>query len=507
MARIVKAWPILASVLMFLAAFPPSPLGLLTFVALAPWLVSLKTTTPKESLKSGYLFGLLFMLAQMAWLFSLVYHWTGNLALALLPWILSGLVAAWYFAFAGWAINACWKRNYPWMIPLVWAGVEAFRSYVPGLAFPWGLAATPLTDYPLLIQTAHYGTIFLVSAWVVLANVIAAQIIAGASYSSLRTILGVWVVLLLASLVRYSDEPAGQKMRFAIGQPGVDMAFLARDQQQKLLADRVSKIIGYSRLSRPKFLLLPEGMACADRNIPPYTSFPIPNDMAIIFGGQRGGGPVFQTAYAYDGQWKYADKRRLVIFGEYVPGRNWIPLIDKFDLPSGDLRPSSQTKAFDVNGVRVGPMLCFEGLFSDVSEDQVKNGAQILTVMSIDDWYMGTAAPAQLRTGAIWRAVETGLPVLRAASLGHSLAIDARGRVLKEVPLREPRILWADLVVPSEPEPAGARPYVPLAFLASCLVAAYWAIFKPKRVEPVEEPSPAPQQTKKRTKGKPRKTK
>jgi apolipoprotein N-acyltransferase len=173
----------------------------------------------------------------------------------------------------------------------------------------------------------------------------------------------------------------------------------------------------------------------ADSSMPPPTSFRIREGVAVVFGGQRGSGPVYQSAFSYDGKWHYADKTRLVIFGEYVPGRNWIPFLSSFSLPQGDLTPGERLSTLKAGDVVTGPVICFEALFPDVSFRQAMQGAQVLTVLSIDDWYMGTGAPDQLKAACIWRSVETGLPVLRSASLGYTFATDTKGRVLAEAPL------------------------------------------------------------------------
>src|SRR5687768_3915863 len=186
MAFLVRAWPALLSAALMLAAFPPFNLSLLVFVALAPWFVSLRKTTGWGAFRSGYVFGFVFLLVSMSWLQPLAYRWTGSMALSLVPAILAPLIGGFYFSLLAWLIRYCWLRNWPWMIPIVWSGVEVFRSYCPGLAFPWGLLGTPLWSLPALIQLAWFGTIFLVSGWVALGNVFVAQLLSGEKFLAVR---------------------------------------------------------------------------------------------------------------------------------------------------------------------------------------------------------------------------------------------------------------------------------------------------------------------------------
>ena len=52
-----KPWPALASAVLLFLAFPPAGLVLLVFVAVAPWLASLRTTDGRGAIKSGAWFG------------------------------------------------------------------------------------------------------------------------------------------------------------------------------------------------------------------------------------------------------------------------------------------------------------------------------------------------------------------------------------------------------------------------------------------------------------------
>ena len=161
---------------------------------------------------------------------------------------------------------------------------------------------------------------------------------------------------------------------------------------------------------------------------------------------------------------EFIDKTRLVIFGEFVPGRSWLPFLKSFNLPSGDLSAGATVQALDTSGIRVGPVICFEGLFPDIAMKQRMNGAQLLAVLSVDDWYMGTGAPEQLRSGSVFRAIETGLPLVRSASQGYSMVVDPRGHVITEAPLTKPQAITLDLPLPN---PAQGEP--PTRYLFSLI--------------------------------------
>ncbi|MBI3721858.1 MAG: hypothetical protein HY248_04820 [Fimbriimonas ginsengisoli] len=420
-------WPGIVSALLLTLAFPPFNLRPLVFLAFVPWLIALRGQTARGAVRSGYTFGLVFMLAQLQWLQVLTHRWTHSLALSLIPWLGAALVTALFFALAGCLMRLCWVAGRPWLIPLVWAGVEVLRSYAPGIGFPWGLTALPLTPYPAIIQPAALGTVFLISAWVLLVNVIAARLVARESVARLWPAALIAVAMPLLSALWYARPIEGLPVLVAVGQPGLDLAFgepvmTAVQAQASVLA-----LSDEARQSGAAFLLLPEGMAASSDGEPPV-GVPI-GRVPVVFGARRGSRPAHQSVFAYDGHWSYADKTRLVIFGEYVPGRGVLPLLDSFNLPNDDLIPGSEIRTLDVAGIRLGPMICFEALFPDIAYRQARN--------------------------------------------------DGRGRLLAQAPLRARSCLAVEAVLPSGPQTFPFLPAFPWIAVASCLVVPVFARRRP----------------------------
>ena len=452
-------WSVLSAVLLLLA-FPPFNAWPLLFVAMVPWLASLanqvaQAKSPgRAGFRAGIQFGLIYTAGQIFWLLQFIERWTGNLALSLVPWVIITIIISLYFGLAGWMMVRCWQHRRPWAIPLVWAGVEVFRSFIPVIAFPWGLLATPLWRVPALAQSASLGGIFLVSAWIVGVNVLLASLLVAPKVAppvrSLVPLMVATFVVPVISIGLFLQPIAGKSKRFVLIQPGVDMAFSDQSTEQTRLRRSITPRLIAAQALVPDLIVLPEAMAEVQK-MPPDPPFTVPKSTPILFGGVRGAGPRYQSSFAYDGnKWQFADKTRLVIFGEYVPLRQYLP--DSFNLPSGDLIPSRDgIKTYLLGDYTVGPMLCFEGLFPDTGAELVRRGANVLAVMSIDDWFMGTTAIDQLRAGSIWRAIENRTPLVRVGSLGTTMASDARGRVVGELPLQVADALVVSLQVPEKP--------------------------------------------------------
>ena len=174
-----------------------------------------------------------------------------------------------------------------------------------------------------------------------------------------------------------------------------------------------------------------------------------------------------------------ADKTRLVIFGEFIPGRDVFPFVQNaFHLPDGDLSAGDKLATVRAGRLTVGPLICFEGLFPDLGLRQAWAGADLLAVMSNDDWF-APFAQARLARAAQWRAIEAGLPLVRAASRGRSMIVSDTGEVLADAPYGERRLVMARV-----PKGRGPFPLVwafPAVALASIVVVPLLARRRARR--------------------------
>lgn len=146
------------------------------------------------------------------------------------------------------------------------------------------------------------------------------------------------------------------------------------------------------------------------------------------------------------------DKRLLVPFGEYIPGRALLDLLplpgtlrtlsaSRIDYTHGSRDPQLKTPA----GTAVG-LICYEGIFPLFVASHA-HGARYLLNITNDNWFTGTIALYQHASLARLRAVETGLPLVRAANTGISLVYDGYGRPVLRLPINTPAA--ADIRLPA----------------------------------------------------------
>ena len=156
------------------------------------------------------------------------------------------------------------------------------------------------------------------------------------------------------------------------------------------------------------------------------------------------------------------DKWHLVPFGEYIP--DWLPL-PLMVMPGGGFASGPGPRTLHVPGLPpFGALICYEAIFSGQIVDRDDRPAWLVNVTN-DAWFGNSSGPRQHLAAARMRAVEEGLPLLRAANTGISAAFDARGHELGATrhatdrhPGRDaPRRPAGDPVRPIRPLGAGHR--------------------------------------------------
>ncbi|MGH6622062.1 MAG: apolipoprotein N-acyltransferase, partial [Alphaproteobacteria bacterium] len=149
------------------------------------------------------------------------------------------------------------------------------------------------------------------------------------------------------------------------------------------------------------------------------------------------------------------DKSHLVPFGEYAPFREYLP-IDKIAHGAVDYSAGDGPRTLQLDGLpAVSPLICYEAIFPGAVVDRSRRPAWLLNLTN-DAWYGLTAGPHQHLAISSLRAVEEGLPLVRAANTGISAVVDAYGREIGRIGLAQQGVLDFRLPKPiAEPTPYG----------------------------------------------------
>lgn len=140
-------------------------------------------------------------------------------------------------------------------------------------------------------------------------------------------------------------------------------------------------------------------------------------------------------------------KVSIVPFGEYLPARPLFFFAERvgWPIPSEDLQAGPGWKPIPWDRGSVGVSICFESAFGFISREHVRQGANLLAVMTSDGWAGRSAAGLQHAAFAPLRAVETRRSIARAAATGVSELIDPNGRVLRSLPMFQEGIVVGEV--------------------------------------------------------------
>lgn len=177
------------------------------------------------------------------------------------------------------------------------------------------------------------------------------------------------------------------------------------------------------------------------------------------------------------------DKVHLVPFGEYLPFQAALESIGLEQLTRlrGGFASGSRRRTMSLpEGPPFAPLICYEIIFPGAVVPDGPRPSFLLNVTN-DGWFGRTPGPYQHLHQARVRAVEEGLPLVRAANTGISVVTDSFGRVLAKSALGTPAVIDSALPAPLQP-PLAARLGGIFAFtiLVSFTAAAALAASLPK---------------------------
>jgi apolipoprotein N-acyltransferase len=126
------------------------------------------------------------------------------------------------------------------------------------------------------------------------------------------------------------------------------------------------------------------------------------------------------------------DKVHLVPFGEYLPFSGLLSRFGIEQLVAGPMNFAAGNERHPIvlpGGISALPFICYEVIFPDLVAVDATSSQLIVNVTN-DAWFGDTPGPYQHFRQAQIRAVENGLPLLRAANNGISAVVDTRGRIV-----------------------------------------------------------------------------
>jgi apolipoprotein N-acyltransferase len=445
-------------------AFPRPGWWWLALVGLVPvLLLAMSAPDGREAALRAWLGGTGFFLAVNAFLWPKVGVFMVPLAMLLaLLWTPVGWLARSLLGTRGRAPTPGRLAAALVLVPSAFVAGEALRSW-DQLGGPWGLLGASQWNVPALLSVAALGGVWAVSLLLVAVNVAVAAAVRPRMPAATRVVGAVVAVTLpLAAVAFWSLRPAPTSagtMKVGFVQPGVvgpvEERFQASERLSRTLAGARPDLVvwGESSVGRdpaahPADLARLEAVARA-------VGAPV---LANVDAQRGAGGGVYKSSLLVgpSGVLGSYDKMRLVPFGEYVPLRPLLGWVTRFtDAATLDRHRGSHLAVLPVGDLTVGPVICFESAFPDLTRNLAARGADLVVVQTADTTFQGSWGLDQHASLSAVRAVESGRPVLQAALSGTSAAFDARGHRLAWAPGS-----WRGAATVELPLSAERTPYV-----------------------------------------------
>ncbi|MEZ5339537.1 MAG: apolipoprotein N-acyltransferase [bacterium] len=451
----------------------------LAFLALLPllWVIR-RSPSPAAAAGYGYLTGALWLVLHLDWI--------GSFGVA--PVIMLTLFFSLPTALFAWLGQRIFHEQSAglvcWGLPLAWTALEYLRSF--GFwALPWNLLGYSQTHNLPLLQVADLGGVYAVSFLIVLANCLLFLLISGhggRQRSWAHSLIGLGLICLALGygdrrLDSIDGKPREERVRVALIQGGVDtkerwsgselQRMLAvyepaseelaqqwsgerieeRRRQFEDSADESGFVADFQGpLDEPQLLLVwPE--SCIPKRVEPHNPEDLPlgiwnfvetNQNTTLLMG------ALSNPHAEDDwentavlirpdhviQWVYS-KVRLVAYGEVVPFRGLVRFLD-YPWGSRDLTGGRDTGSFELRGLRISPMVCFDNIFSFLFMREARRGSDMFLLITNNSWYDLKNGIRQHADIDVLRAVEHRRPLARVSTTGWSHFIEPSGRISQQ---------------------------------------------------------------------------
>ena len=364
----------------------------------------------------------------------------------------------------------------------IWLSFERFHLNWE-FTWPWLNLGNAFSEYPQLIQ--WYDTIGATggSFWILLINVFAfytlriwqAGRIRKDLVKNISILTAIIVLPLLISIYKYNsyqEKPVGEVTTLLL-QPKLDPYTEKYSKDSLQILGELLSLAEENSKTKVDFFIAPETAfpgngSLSENGFNKSTSIAIAKEFlgkhpqSIFLTGASTHKFLFDEAETEDysteiqeGVWVNSYNSAMQIIpnqevevyhkAKLVPGVEIFPYIRYLKPILGDamldfgganssLGIDKERKVFSnrFNKAKMAPIICYESIYGEYVTDYVKNGANLLAIMTNDSWWDNTEGHKQLLSYARLRAIETRREIVRAANSGISAHINARGDILQD---------------------------------------------------------------------------
>ncbi len=404
---------------------------------------------------AGFLFGFGYFVSSLWWIGNALlvggnpYKWVYPLAVCGLPTLLA------LFTMVACALHRHFIAgrsliSFIAFVGLLWASEFARGTLFSG--FPWNLFGMAWTNNLPMLQTLSIGGVYFLSFLTIFMFTTPAFIIKGAAKKWIRGSVASIAILCATSsyyygLNRLHQNPTtfNKDVVVQLMQPDIPQEDKWDSDKQwdnyRSLMSLIEPVDKFES-TKTRVLVMPETALT-------YHEFQTPQAMDALRGRLNSydeknvyvlSGALLRDDVGYHNSLIVLDKSanflesfdkfHLVPFGEYIPFQKYIPIptITQF---SGFVSGDGPHTLSQPELPSFSPLVCYEVIFPGAVVSKTEPRPDWLVNVTNDAWYGISPGPFQHMAQAQYRAIEEGLPMVRAANTGISVVIDAYGRIVK----------------------------------------------------------------------------
>lgn len=454
---------LLLSSSIYILSQPPFDLFFLAYFFLVPLIFVISEKKPRESFSYGLVWGFLTFLGLIYWVVIAMNRYG---KIDLLSSILCLLILCAYLGLypaSSFFLSVLFDKSFRipkiFSFPFLWVFLEYMRSVLLS-GFPWALLVYSQYNFLPLIQICSYTGPYFISFLLISMNCAIFYLLKG-ERNRFGLILISVIFLTFSLLILYGKSrlnenlSPGRRLVVQLVQPSIP---------QDIKWDEIQKIRAfYTHASMVK-----DEKRYVDLIIWPETSLPYPieekreileaisslsrlKNAAILLGAisrdekQR----IYNSAFLFERNGNLSGiyrKVKLVPFGEYTPLADYFPFLERISVAAGSFSPGLSHKPLTLeSNLKIGILICYEGIFPEISRQKIREGSEILVNITNDAWYERSSAPYQHFSFYVLRAVENGRYVVRCANTGISGIIDPMGRIIERTELYEVKSIFGEV--------------------------------------------------------------
>jgi len=391
-----------------------------------------------------------------------------NSLLMCLPWL-------------GFKIAKKWLGELPGYIALIafWMCFEYIHLQDWGLSWPWLTLGNAFAIHPEWIQWYEYTGTSGGSLWILVVNIFLFRHIKNnfnregtKRYKNLVAVILILIAPVAFSLLGFTPTSSSKllpatKSNIVVVQPNIDpyekiAAGTFEAQLQKLIAISEKETDNNTTLVVWPETALYMGNGIDEQNMRenfflnplwsflkrhPNTSLLTGVESFRIFDAKTKYSREFSGQYyeAYNGAVLLDSNGASSFYHKsmLVPGVETLPwflhFIDKWfekfgGTTAGYAKQSERAVLTEKNGYKIAPSICYESIYGEFMSKYVRNGANLICIVTNDGWWKKTPGHKQHMNYARLRAIETRTWVARSANTGISCFIDPYGNVYNPQP-------------------------------------------------------------------------